>query len=646
MTVISVNDISFSIGTKTILEKVSFSLDETDKLGIIGVNGSGKSTLFKIITGEYQPTEGNIFISREKTIGILTQDGAFDISPQCGDCAARQMYSAFPELLEAESRLEAMEQRLASGKCPVEETERITHEYTDLHERFISDGGLQFRGKCISILEKMGFDAESMHRPLATLSGGQRTRLALCRQLSREPDILLLDEPTNHLDIDTLGWLENYLASYRKCVMIISHDRFFLDRVTNKTLHLEHHRTKLYSGGYSRSMEQREFDRKVYEKHYREQQREIARQEAYIAQQRAWNRERNIIAAESRQKLLDKMEKLERPKEAPKPVKIKFTKLHSSGNEVLTAEGLSGGYGSQTLFSDINFLIKKNERVFITGPNGCGKSTLVKMIVGMLEPLAGRVEAGYNVEIGYYDQENQNLTDDNTVIDEIWNAYPNLPELTIRNTLGQFRFTGEDVFKKVAVLSGGEQARLTLAKLILSHMNLLVLDEPTNHLDIESREALEKALGDFDGTVLIVSHDRYFINKLATRILDLTPGPGFEGDLYDLRTESGGAYTELCRIKEVRRAEVKNRRENDPDRASTNKEAYLKNKKSAADARREAARIERLRTEAIRLEAELGEIETELYGPAAADYVRAAELDTRRMEIEDRLLEIYEETDT
>ncbi|MBQ9080652.1 MAG: ABC-F family ATP-binding cassette domain-containing protein [Clostridia bacterium] len=635
MTVLSVNDISLSFGVTSILERVSFSLDETDKLGIIGVNGCGKSSLFKMILGEYEPTSGEIFISKDKTVGILRQDGAMSVSDDDGECALEVMYAAFGELIAAEKRLGELEAKMAA-ETSAERLESLSREYSALNDRFIRDGGLEFRGRCASILEKMGFDAAVSRQPLSTLSGGQRTRLALCRQLSREPDILLLDEPTNHLDIETLTWLESFLINYRKCVLIISHDRYFLDRVTNKTLIIEHCRAKLYNGNYTRSAEQREFDRRVAEKHYQEQQKEIARQEAYIAQQRAWNRERNIIAAESRLKLLDKMEKLERPKEAPKPIQMRFTKAFSSGNEVLTAESLSGGYGEKVLFSDVNFLIKKDERVFVTGPNGCGKSTLIKMIVGMIEPLAGRIEAGYNVEIGYYDQENQNLSPENTVLDELWNAYPRLPEVDIRNTLALFRFTGETVFKQVSVLSGGERARLTLAKLILSHMNLLILDEPTNHLDIPSREALETALEGFDGTVLIISHDRYFINRLATRIFDLA-----DGSLTDMRVDHiGEGYSELCRLRESRESAAPEVTE---QKISPNKEQYLRNKKQVADARREANRLERLRKEAEKLEAELERVDAELYGDAATDYKKVAELDARKSEIEERLLEIYEQ---
>ncbi|MBO5327497.1 MAG: ABC-F family ATP-binding cassette domain-containing protein, partial [Clostridia bacterium] len=513
MTVLSIADISLSFGTRKILDRVSFSLDEHDKVGLIGVNGCGKSTLFKIITGELEADEGQVFLSREKTVGILRQDSAFTVDDTLGDNALEQMYGAFPELLSAERELRELENRMQQSS-----ELSLARAYEERNAHFIRDGGLEFRGRCASVLSKMGFDEESMRRPLSTLSGGQRTRLALARQLCREPDILLLDEPTNHLDIETMLFLESFLAQYRKCVLVISHDRYFLDRVTSKTLVLEYGRAKLYNGGYTASIEQRRIDKEIAQRHYQNQQKEIARQEAYIAQQRAWNRERNIIAAESRLKLLAKMEKLERPREAPRAIRLSFTKAHDSGNEVLHVKHLSMAFGNKKLFDDVSFLLTKKERLFIVGPNGCGKSTLLKLILGKLAPTAGRVEAGYNVEIGYYDQENQNLSPENTVIDELWNAYPQLTETEIRNTLALFRFVGEDVFRTVSVLSGGERARLTLAKLILSKMNLLVLDEPTNHLDIDSREALETALSAFEGTVLAVSHDRYFMDKLATRV--------------------------------------------------------------------------------------------------------------------------------
>ena len=638
MIAISVNELSLSFGTVPILEKVSFSLEENDKLGIIGVNGCGKSTLFRLLLGELEPNEGSVFLSKGKSIGILTQDGAFACREN--QTALERMYEAFPHLLAAEERLALLEKELATGK------EDVIRAYTELQDKYVREGGLEFRGRCASILQKLGFDPLAASQPVSTLSGGQRTRLALAVQLSREPDVLLLDEPTNHLDIETLAWLESFLVAYPKCVMVISHDRYFLDRVTNKTLQIEHHRAKLYSGGYTKSMEQRRIDREIAEKHWRNQQKEIARQEAYIAQQRAWNRERNIVAAESRQKLLDKMERVERPKNDPRGIRMQFSEASASGNDVLEVRGLSMRFGERKLFEELSFLVKRQERVLIVGPNGCGKSTLIKLLLGRLAPTSGVIETGYHVEIGYYDQENQNLTPENTVLDELWNAYPQKTETEIRNTLGLFRFTGEDVFKTVSVLSGGERARLTLAKLILSRMNLLILDEPTNHLDIDSREALEQALEKFDGTVIAVSHDRYLIERLATRILEIKPGHPFRGDLLDYRVDrEGNAYTEFKTYKNARLAEAspaEGEAEEKTAPVSSAKEEYLRKKQAASDERKKQTLLAKLRREAETLEGELEQIEEELFGSAAADYVRAAELDARKTAVEERLLEIYE----
>ena len=669
MIVLSTTDLTLRFGTASVLEKVSFSVDERDKLGIIGVNGSGKSSLFKLLTGEYEPTEGEVFLSKGKTMGILTQEGAFDEESEDGtgeESALQHMVHAFPALLNMESELEELQGQLDLGMEALgeEKYDRVTRAYTALNEKFIRDGGLEFRGRCVGILRSLGFDEALSNMPVKFLSGGQKTRLALGIQLSRKPDVLLLDEPTNHLDIETLGWLERFLADYDGCVMVVSHDRYFLDRVTNKTLCIQNHRAKLYNGGYTKSMEQRRIDREIQEKHYKDQQKEIARQEAYIAQQRAWNRERNIIAAESRQKMLDKMVRVERPDNAPKPIKLKFTASRPSGNDVLDLRDVSMGFDGRMLFQHLNFLVKKDDRLLVLGQNGCGKSTLIKLIIGKLEPVSGIIEAGYNVEIGYYDQENQNLDPANTVLDELWNAYPRMTETEIRNTLGQFRFVGEDVYKEVSVLSGGERARLTLAKLILSKMNLLVLDEPTNHLDIDSREALETALEGFDGTIFAVSHDRYFIEKLATRIVEITPGQGATlvngqsgGDFTDYRVEhKGEAYTEYRTFMENRRVGVTSKPTsmggythetpaNDTPTASKEaaKMAYQQAKATAAEARKKKNRIDKLHKEAQRLEAEIEAIDTELNGSAASDYIRAAELDTRKGECEEELMAVYEE---
>ena len=646
MIVLTAESLSLSFGTKKVLSDVSFSLDETDRLGVIGVNGSGKSTLFKLILGELLADSGNVYISKEKSIGILKQDDAVDAfsADEQKMSAIEVMYNSFPHLLRMEKKLSELESVLNFGDHESVEYSRAVAEYSTLNEKFISEGGLEFRARCASTLLKMGFDEDEQKRPFCEFSGGQRTRLALSRELCREPDILMLDEPTNHLDMETLLWLENFLAGYKKCLMVISHDRYFLDRVTNKTLCIENHYAKLYNGGYSKSMEQRRIDREIEERHYKNQQKEIARQEAYIAQQRAWNRERNIIAAESRQKMLDKMERVERPMDAPKSVRIKFATAQASGNEVMNVRGVSFGYQPESLIlRDVSFGVRRLDRMFLVGANGCGKSTLIKLVLGKLLPTSGYIEMGYNVRLGYYDQENQNLSPEKTVLDELWDAYPQLTELEVRNTLALFRFVGDDVFLRVKDLSGGERARLTLSKLILMQTNFLVLDEPTNHLDIDSREALEAALEEYDGTVLVVSHDRYFIEKLATRIIDMVPVSN-GGVIYDLTIPSvGRGYAELCLEREKRAQNALSLKADAPVQNSTAKEQYLENKKKSADKRNAQKRLERRRLEAEKIEKELSELEIEMSGDAAYDYARLTELYNKKEELEEKLLEIYEE---
>ena len=646
MIALSTENLSISFGMKEILTGVSFAADEGDRIGIIGNNGCGKSTLFKLILGELDADEGAVYISKGKTVGILRQDDAFeDFVGENGESSILEvMYHSFPDLLEAETRLATLQKYLDSNTLPEGRThDSVVAEYTALNDSFIRDGGLEFRARCASTLAKMGFDAEAANRPFSSFSGGQRTRLSLCRELCREPDILMLDEPTNHLDMETLSWLESFLASYKKCVLVISHDRYFLDRVTNKTLCIEHHRATLYSGNYTKSAEQRKRDREIQERHYKNQQREIARQEAYIAQQRAWNRERNIIAAESRLKQLEKMERIERPKNAEKGIGFSFSSAAASGNDVLSVKSLRFAYpAAKPLIDGLDILIKRGDRLFITGPNGCGKSTLIKLLMNKLSPTSGYIDYGYNVSVGYYDQENQNLNPMNTVLEELWRTYPARTELEIRNALARFRFVGDDVYKSVGDLSGGERARLTFSKLILSELNLLILDEPTNHLDIDSREVLEEAIAEFDGTVVAVSHDRYFLGKLATRILDLSEKP----HEFNVHTE-GNAYEELLRDREIR--SISGASVSAPEASAavaaspSGKEQYLENKRRAAEERKAQKRVEKLSAEAEKIEKELEEIAIQMEGEAAFDYVLLAELDNKKNALEERLLEIYEE---
>ncbi len=652
---ISVSNLAFRVGTREILGEITFSLEEGDRLAVVGVNGSGKSTLLRMISGEYAPDEGEIHIAKNKTLGLLHQDDAFNIideygreipdgtTPSAASPVDRtvlgQMYAVFPDLCRAEVRLAHLQEQLDG--TPPEDTEtlnRLSSEYTTLNSRFIRDGGLYFKSRCKSILVNLGFGESVWSRPVSTMSGGQRTRLALARLLSREPDILILDEPTNHLDLDTMIWLENHLASYPKdkTVILVSHDRLFLDRVTNKTLDVENCRAKLYKAKYSEYIELKRKDRAEQEKKYNIQQKEIARLEAYIEQQRRWNRERNIIAAESREKAIQRMVKVEKPKDLPKSIRFTLNSSGESGNDVAEARGLTMGFGSNILFRNLSFLVKKRDRLFIWGPNGCGKSTLIKLLLGQLEPLAGEIEFGYNVTVGYYDQENQNLDENNTVLDELWNAYPSLTETEIRNTLALFLFRGDDIEKEVRVLSGGERARLTFAKLILSRMNLLILDEPTNHLDIESREALENALKEFDGTIIAVSHDRYFTRRLATRFVDLGEGGR------DFR----GGYDEYMNWREARKAEgiaLSPETVSALSAEKTQKSEYEERKKTGAERRKLEKRKAELEREIAKTEKKIADIDDLLFGEAATDYIRAAELTDEKTVAEDRLMQLYEE---
>ena len=446
MVILQVNNVSLSFGVKEILKNVSFFVGDRDRVGVIGVNGSGKTSLFRLILGEYEQDCGEIRIAKDKTVGILRQE-VYSGDEADGELSALEyMYKSFPRLRELEREID----RIESGER--QDAEKIAA----LHEEYIKGGGLEYKARCASTLQKMGFDADLAGSPVKTLSGGQKTRLTLSRELAREPDLLLLDEPTNHLDTETLEWLEKYLSTWKKSLLVISHDRYFLDRVTDKTLCIEHGSAALYDGNYTASAELRKKEREAQLHRYREQQKEIARQEAYIAKQRQWNRERNIIAAESRQKLLDKMEKIEKPKEEPKSIKMTFNSASASGNDVLYVKKLCFGYGDRPLIRNASFTLKKGDRLFITGPNGCGKSTLLKLLLGKLVPESGWIEEGYNVRPAYYDQQNQNINPENTVIDELWDTYP-LTELEIRNILARFNFTGVDVYKNFR-FSGGESA--------------------------------------------------------------------------------------------------------------------------------------------------------------------------------------------
>ena len=628
---LSVSGITYTIGLKEILTGVTFAIEEGDRLGIVGVNGSGKSTLLRIISGKITPDSGEIHIAKEKTVGMMEQNDAFDDGNVDNETVLSRMYGAYPQLCRDEKRITEIEQLLQSAVG--DEAVRLYSELDRVNTRYIDGGGLHYKSRCKSLLNRLGFGDESHDLPVTALSGGQRTRLALARLLFAEPDILILDEPTNHLDTDTMVWLEEYLSQYKKTLLVVSHDRYFLDKVTNKTLDIENHEADLYRCSYTEYVQRKKEKRAAEAKKYELQQKEIARLEAYIEQQRRWNRERNIIAAESREKAIARMEKVDKPKDAPKAINFSFEESGESGNDVLTVKNLKMGFGEKTLFENLSFDIKKKEKVFIAGANGCGKSTLLKILLGKITPLAGKYDFGYNVEVAYYDQENQNLDDDKTVLDEIWDAYPTITQTQLRGVLASFMFRGDDIEKKVAVLSGGERARLTLAKLILSKTNFLILDEPTNHLDIPSREVLENAIAEFDGTVVAVSHDRYFIKRLATRVIELG------SPMHDWR----GGYEEYVAKREARAIEAAKA---EAEKSSQGKEEYMKRKASNADRRKLAARQRKVESEIAKIEKEIEDITEELFGDAASDYIRAAELDEKKNALEERLLELYEEQES
>lgn len=516
--ILACNNITKHFGEKEILNGISFHVNENEKAAIVGINGAGKSTLFKIIVGELSADAGEVIFAKGTSFGYLSQHQ--DLTSE--NSIYNELLSTKAELLRMEETIRTLEHDMKHAEG--ETLEQMLSSYSRLNHEFELQNGYAYRSEVVGILKGLGFDESEFDKSINTLSGGQKTRIALGKLLLRKPELILLDEPTNHLDMQSIAWLETFLANYKGAVVVIAHDRYFLDKVVTKVVELDHTKSQTFMGNYSVYAEKKAKQREDQLKQYLNQQREIKHQEEVIAKLRSFNREKSIKRAESRVKMLDKIERLDKPLEESDGMRIRLEPSVTSGNDVLTVTGLSKSFGAQTLFTDLSFEIKRGEKVAIIGNNGTGKTTILKMLNGIVTPDAGEIKPGVKVHPAYYDQEHQVLHMEKTLFAEIQDTYPTMDNTEVRNALAAFLFTGDDVFKQIKDISGGERGRVSLAKLMLSESNFLMLDEPTNHLDIMSKEILENAISSYTGTVLYVSHDRYFINKTATKILDLTSG--------------------------------------------------------------------------------------------------------------------------
>lgn len=638
--ILSCQNLSKTFVDRPILKQASFQLEEHEKAAIVGVNGAGKTTLLKMIIGQLPADEGLITFAKDKTFGYLAQQS--DLSSS---------HTIYEELLSVKQDLVSMEQQLrdleeSMKHCEGTQLEEIMDRYTRMTHDFEVRGGLLYKSELTGVLKGLSFMDEDFDKQISTLSGGQKTRVSLAKLLLQSPDLIILDEPTNHLDIASISWLETYLRSYKGAVLIVSHDRYFLDRVVTKVIAIENGLVRSYAGNYSDYAAKAAMLRKAAVNAYLKQQEEIHHQQQVIDKLKSFNREKSIKRAESREKMLDKMELLEKPVEIRDDMHLKLTPQIISGNDVLSIEDLSKHFGSLTLFEHVDIEIKRGEHVAIIGDNGTGKTTLLKIINELESMDSGQIRLGSKVEIGYYDQEHHVLHSEKTLFDEISDDYPALTNTQIRNTLAAFLFTGDDVFKKISELSGGERGRVSLAKLMLSNANFLILDEPTNHLDITSKEILEQALNDYEGTVLYVSHDRYFVNQTATRILDLYNKQfySFAGN-YDYYLEKKDVVEQPSgAVQPNGQTTTAGANTDAAESASDSKLSWQQQKEEQALKRKKENRLRKCEDDIAALEDEIAQLNEQMADPAiATDVAKLQELSKKQTALQGTLEQRYEE---
>ena len=636
--ILSCQNISKAFVENQVLKNVSFHIEDHEKAAIVGINGAGKTTLLRIIVGEMTPDDGQVVLAKDKTLGYLAQNSTVDTS-----------HTIYEELLSVKADLLRLEEKIRECENNMKHVEGdaledLMKQYTSLTHAFETGGGYIYRSELVGVLKGLGFTEDEFSKPVATLSGGQKTRVALGRLLLQNPDLIILDEPTNHLDMNSIAWLETYLLNYKGAVLIVSHDRYFLDRIAGKVIEIDQSKATTFIGNYSDYAVKKEQLRVAAWNAYMNQQREIKHQEEVIEKLKSFNREKSIKRAESREKMLDKIEVLEKPSEVRTDMKLTLTPRILSGNDVLTVEHLSKSFDSHKLFSDVNFEIKRGEHVAIIGDNGSGKTTLLKILNGLVPADQGTFRLGSNVEIGYYDQEHHVLHSEKTLFEEISDDYPYLNNTQIRNVLAAFLFTGEDVFKRISDLSGGERGRVSLAKLVLSNANFLILDEPTNHLDIMSKEILEDALNGYEGTILYVSHDRYFINRTAHRILDLTDGQfvSYVGN-YDYYLEKHDTVMAAIKANAPQSADAYN------TAAAKAAESEVKldwkaQKEEQARLRKKENDLKKCEEKIAELETRISEIDTEMSDPTIGTQVaKLQELTKEQTACQEQLEKLYEQ---